>query len=308
MGKFFLIILLAVSSSLFAFDPPTARYVVHHPLEEIKYNLRLEGATFEQKPIFDKVMAQEASGFFGYFAATSEFRTYQDLIRMIFEEKLAVNVPKDFHFLAVPLYPKRQIKSLEAIYRNYFVDQFDDVVSQLFPFTLWLYANHKSIGFCPAKNFALGTHYQRLHDLEWLCSTLGIDEELIAQANQVRLRYFAAEDRLLLQLFDTSPDPYSFIDTLAYPAYPFGYPYKNQALSDYALGVDAGFCPQFFLVLDERTILNPQAPFVVTRYTKIQPASLKAYEAELKGLVKAASCNQERATMYYNQLQQEWNR
>lgn len=308
MGKCFLFFVLALSSSLFAFDPPTARYTVQHPLEEIKYNLRLEGATFEQKPIFDKAVAQEVVGFFGYFAASSEFRTYQDLIRMIFEEKLAVRVPKDFHFLAVPLYPKRQIKNLEAICESYFEKQNADIVSQLFPFSLWLYANHKSIGFCPAKNFALGTLYQRMDDLEWLCSTLGIGEGLIAQANQVRLRYFAVEDRLLLQLFDTSPDHYSVVDTLAYPAYPYGYPYKNQALSSYALGVDGGFCPQFFLVLDERTILNPKAPFVVKRYSKIQPTSLKAYEDELRELVKAASCNQESAVRYYNQLQQEWSK
>ncbi len=300
---------LYISFDVCAFVAPTERYLVEHSLEAVKASIRLDGATFEQKPIFDKAVSLETSGFFGYFAASSKFRTYQDLIRLIFEEKLAIAVPKDFHFLAVPLYPKRDIKNLDDVYRNFFESKCTpkNPGSQLFAITLELYANYKSLGLCPAKNFALGTSYEHTQDLEWLCNTIGLDADVLAKADEIRSRYFAEEDRVLLQFFDTSQIPYDFIDTIAYPAYPTGFPYKNQAISDYTLGNDAGFSPQFFLVLDEHTILNPQSPFVIKRYTKIQPTKLKNYEQELRELIKATTCDQTCAIKYFNDLTDFWN-
>ena len=287
---------------------PTERYIASHPMEEIKYSMRLELATLEQKPIFDKAVKMEQDGFCAYFAASADYRTYQDLIRLIFEDKLGVNIPQEFHFLAVPLYPKRTLHTLQDVHEAYFVQKpkAQKLLEQLLPVQPALYANHNRRGFSPAKSFARGTPHPYLDDLNWLLKTLEIDPGLIQQARQITKKHFPTEDRVLLQIFDTSPDPYACIDSFAYPASCSGIPCKNEALSDYLCENTNALGVQYFLLLNDKSILNPDGPIKIKRYTKIQPSSLKAYEEEIRALVQSCACNPVACEEYKNQLQTIW--
>lgn len=282
---------------------PTERYLVSHPIEEVKYSMRLAGATLEQKPIFDKSIKEEKDGFFGYFAASADFRMYQDLIRFIFEEKLGAAIPKEFHFLGVPFYPNRSLHTLQDVYEAYFEKK---IPHTLFAFHPALYANHNRRGFSPATHFAAPIPYLHTEDLIWLLQTLEMDPNLLKLAQNITKTYFQNEDRVLLQLFDTSNPPYACIDSFAHPASPSGHPCKNEALSDYLMGITDVWPSQYGLLLNDGAILNPQGPIRIKRYTKIQPTSLKSYEEELRNLVRQSSCNQERCQTYSNQVNAHW--
>jgi len=285
---------------------PTERYVDSYPLEEIKYSLRLDNVTFENRPLYDKAVEQEAFGFVGYCGASGNFRVYQDLIRMVFEEVLGVSIPPDFHFLAVPLYPQRTVKNLDDIAKAYFEKNSNPyaVVNGLFPMNISLYSSHNRLGYCPLKDFFLGIERNKMEDLYWLFDYLEIDSGIIDQAVAVAKESFGAEFRVLLQFFDNGLESYDFIDTQCYSAWPNGHPFKNQALSDYVCGRE--FPPQFFLLLDERGVLNPNAPFVIKRHAKVQSSKIKAYEGHVRGLIKAAMFNVEKCDAYRKELKQIW--
>ncbi|MDF2549113.1 MAG: hypothetical protein K0S07_180 [Chlamydiales bacterium] len=290
---------------------PTEHYLSLFPLEEVKYNLRLDEATFEQKPIFDKAMAAEENGFCGYYSAGIDFRVYQDLIRIVFEEILLCPIPKDFHFLAVPFYPKREMQELDQLAKEYSqkTRKFTPTHKQLLPFHLSLYANHKTLGFCPAKNFALGTNSQSFDDLYWLFDTLGLSRASIDEAFKMAKEVFGSEQRVLLQLFDLSEtwgrEPFSLIDSYAYPSWPNGCPAKNQALSDFIAQL-APLPSQFFLLLNDKAILNPKAPLKVLRYTKIQPTKLKEYEQKLRDLILSQPIDPKNIENYLLQMNKNW--
>ena len=281
----FVLSLLIIFQSIWA--SPTERFVLNNPIEEIKYNLRLDNVTFEYKAVYDKAISQEGSGFFGYHGASSEFRVYQDLIRLVFEEVLKINVPEEFHFLAVPL-ARRPIQ-LEEIGRSAFEGNLADVKKHLFPINLSLYGNYKRMGFCPIRNFHQGLETTNKEDLYWLFSELGLDQKIIEKAFQVGRDYFKEGNHLLLQFFDRSDrSPYEFIDKIAYPSWPSGHPFENRALSDYLLNDSLQLPPQVFLLLD-RALLDPKCPLQIKRYSKIQPTKLKAYEQQLRDLIRTAS-------------------
>jgi hypothetical protein len=292
---------------------PTEKYVSKNSIEEVKYNLKLDYVTLEHKPLFDKAIAQETFGFFGYYSASVDFRVYQDLIRIVFEEVLGILIPEDFHFVAVPLYSKRFIHDLEDISFFAFEDNLPirKILQQLLPFNLSLYANHKKMGFCPARNFSLSAKHANSEDLYWLFESLGLDSDIIEKALLIANISFENENRVLLQFFDLSHEseqaPYYLIDKNSYPAWPSGYPYQNQALSDYILNSTLDYPPQFFLLLNDQTILNPYGPFVVKRYTKIQPSKIKSYEQELRNLIKTAFYHVDQRDLYLNELNKIWH-
>lgn len=315
MSNKFAFIFLVVCFPIWAENswiPPTERYLTQNSLEDVKYNLRLDYVTMEFKPLFDKAVAEETLGFSGYYGASGEFRVYQDLIRIVFEEALGISVPEDFHFLAVPLYPERFLNDLDSVCLYVFDgnSKIAEMTKQLLPINLSLYANHKTMGYCPVKNFSLGIKHVNTQDLHWLFNKLELDPTIIERAFSIGNTYFGTENRVLLQLFDMSHErgheSYQVIDRNSYPAWPGGYPYQNRALSDYALNTISGFPPQFFLLLTDHDILNPHGPIVIKRCMKVQPSKIKAYEQELRSLIKAASYNTDQRNTYLNQLKNEW--
>lgn len=296
-----------------AWTSPNQAYLAEFPLTDVKYNLRLDGVTLDYKPLFDKAEAQEESGFIGYFGAGPQFRVYQDLIRMIFEEILGISIPPNFHFLGVPLYP-RSLQELADVENAFLEDSSflpSEIVKELFPFHISVYANHKTLGYCPAKDFSLGKKHFNLKvvykDFYWLLNELGIDKGLLEQAFALIKVHLGEDSQVLLQLFDRSLETYAFIDQYCYAAYPSGYPYKNQAFSDFLQNPNKEFPPQFYLLLNDREVLNPAAPLLIKRYSKTQPSKIKAYEQDLRNLIRNTVYDSSGCEAYLDQLLLKWN-
>lgn len=84
--------------------PMTQRYLNQVSLDRI-----LQGLTFEEKvdfeaslPFFLEIAANETSQTFGYHGAPQEFRLFQDVLKVIFEERLGIQLPENFNFLRLP--------------------------------------------------------------------------------------------------------------------------------------------------------------------------------------------------------------
>ncbi|MBS0606588.1 MAG: hypothetical protein JSR57_06535 [Verrucomicrobia bacterium] len=69
-------------------------------LQELSFE---EKAEFEASlPFFLQIAAKETSQTFGYHGAPQEFRLFQDVLKVIFEERLGIQLPENFNFLRLP--------------------------------------------------------------------------------------------------------------------------------------------------------------------------------------------------------------
>lgn len=249
-------------------------------LDEIKYHLRGKGTGLDYRELFDKAMAQENSSFFGYHGDSLDFLVYQDIIRVVIEEKNKVTIRKDFHYLSVPF---RKTLSMEDLAREFVKDRFYSKVLEehTFPLNRALYDNHNRLGLNSVVNFSKNlsdiSRKNRRELREWF-EALGLDLSLIERLYEAASHHFAGvASGVLLQFFDTSNTPLEFVNRSGYGAYPNGF-------------IADGDPQEFRLLLNEEGVLNPNSPLVIKRYTKLQPSRLKAWEEELRYLIKEELC------------------
>lgn len=99
---------------------PTERYLQDFPvdklLNEISYSYFGAHLTF-----FLNIVANETrEGFFGYHGHSQQYRIFQDILRAVFEETLAYQIPADFQFLRIPGDPLYELKNTkESFYKMF---------------------------------------------------------------------------------------------------------------------------------------------------------------------------------------------
>src|SRR5437016_10856130 len=84
------------------FSSPTARYLQSHSKYEIDNLLRRYRATDANLDMLERMIGNETSGFFGYHGGCSDYRIFQDVIKIGIEEILNIPIRKNFYFLRVP--------------------------------------------------------------------------------------------------------------------------------------------------------------------------------------------------------------
>jgi len=82
----------------------TARQLMRISLDEIFGSGSTEELAWINRyiPLLMEIAAAETEQTFGYHGASQEVRLFQDALKVIYEEKLGITLPKDFHFLRIP--------------------------------------------------------------------------------------------------------------------------------------------------------------------------------------------------------------
>lgn len=310
-----LFLAIMITSSLVGgeFEKPTIRFLEQHSLEDIKYNLRLDDTTFIYKDLFDKAINKECEGFIGYHGSSREYRIFQDTIRIVLEEVVGIEIPKDFYFLDIPCFRSQKVEDLQTLLHYFLPDQNlgDQIEEQLFPLNPVLYSNYNQLGFTSTVLFTTNRSQQDpkrfSDDLKLFFAQLGMDASLIDQVFEVGKSCLKDDRGVLLQLFDLSEN-YSFSNKHCYPAYPNGYPFKNEQTSSFFYSENQlSFPPEIKLLLTDAYTLNPFMPLKILRYDKMQSSVVKGYEEELRHLIQAASVDASQVETYREQLLEIWS-
>ncbi len=293
-------------------ESPTSDFLKKNSLEEIKYNLRLDQVTMVYKDIYDKAIAAEKEGFLGYHGNSREYRIFQDVIRMIVEEKAGVSVPSSFHFFDIPCFRNEKITDIKEVSNYYLPDKNlgSKIESQVFKINQALYGNYNKMGYQPIKYFhcnsSLRPSSDYINDLKNLFSELGMDESIVDQAFEVGATHLKDDRGILLQIFDESV-AYSIADTSCYPSSPTGYPLANKLISQYYTGDKKGEVPdEVRMLLTNQKTLNPKASLRIQRFDKMQKSVVAKYEAQLRALIRLAVADPKKLEKWKSKLQTAW--
>lgn len=295
----FLFFLLTVPLGGEAFYSPTKQQVACETLEVIKYNLKAKGTDLHYRELFDKAIEEEKIGFIGYHGDSLSFLIYQDIIKVVVEEVLGLDVRKDFHFFAPPLQRRGEPESLMELSLHFKKEGYlaRKVLKATFPLNFSLYSNHSNSGWNSVQHFSLGGKEEsklKRRELSLFFERAGIDPEVIGDLYQLAYQHLDDKAGVLLQLFDLSQDPYAFINGEAYPSRPNGFIAENRQVGSYFMECSSSSFPEELrLFLSLKGTLNPGSPLSIKRYTKIQPGKLKAWETDLRRVIRALPVNRE---------------
>lgn len=307
-----LVIFLLASIPLEGFYPPTKAQVELDGLENIKYNLKAKGTGLTYRELFDKAIPQEECGFFGYHGDSLDFLVYQDIIRVALEELTGISIRKDFHFLAPPLSDETSPKSLEELSLLFTREGYSarKVQEATFPLNFSLYSNHNRSGWNSLKRFSSPQNTVREHLIKKLSlffETAGLSPDLPETLFALSSEYLDRKAGVLLQFFDGSANPYAFADQFSFAARPNGFIAENRKIHEYFLMDNGGSFPQEVrLLLTTSLALNPHAPLIIKRYTKNQPGKLKLWEQELRKRLQASAVDQEKLSVFKENLEAAW--
>ena len=310
------LLLLAGTINIYSteFESPSKYQITQVTLNQIKYNLRGKNIGLEYRELFDKAIAAEQIGFMGYHGDSLEFLVYQDIIRILVEEILGIPIRKDFHFVSIPWREKNSLQSLEELSQVFVKDVYNSqmVAENTFPLNFTIYANHNRLGLNSVLNFSKNVSDMAIKARKELIQLfeqeLGMDSQLLETLYNVSRQHLDSQTGVLLQFFDSSSSPYAFGNAVGYASYPNGFIAGIRLISEYFLDKGSDEFPhELRLVLNICGVLNPASPIIIKRYTKIQPSKLKAWEQDLRILLRTATVDPIKRDEWRQALLQAWH-
>lgn len=306
------------SSDSSQFSAPTLKFLENRREDYLKDVFEENERLIPLKGLLDEAISCEQLGFFGYHGCCSDFRIFQDLIRIGIEEILEIPIKKDFHFLRIPgdkLYTYNTPAEIFENYQDDIDDLREDESAQLLSLQLAMYRGcapdngNCSIGFL-AYNYSMNT-IDYAKQLERFFDCLGIDVNQAANAFEIGKKMLPRENGSLLQFFDmshahTNGIPYHFADQFAYPAHEGGMPIdKENVVSNYIR--EGKKFPQIRLVISNRNVLNPNSPLTIKRYENIDPKTIDQYEEALRTFYRMQTVNLKKKAHYQSLLMSLWS-
>lgn len=290
MYKLIFVFILAFSMNLLGelYQSPTVKELSVLTVEKLKYNLKAKGATLEYRDLFDKQIDKENLGFMGYHGDSLDFLVFQDTLRFVMEEIVGIPIRKDFHYVGVPSTKTPLPLSLDDLVPYFVKDGWkeSEIAKRTFPLNFTLYANSNQSGLNSLVNFTRNEGIPRvklIKQLKEFFEELGMDPKAVEGIYEIAKSHLTSDAGVLLQFFDTSPSPYSFLNSIGYASYPTGFIFENRLTSEYFMEQEeASFPYELRILLTSQGIMNPKSPIVIKRITKIQPNKLKAWEEALK--------------------------
>jgi hypothetical protein len=299
------------------FYPPSQKFIEQESYEKIWSSLQNKVVIKENQAFFEDIIAEEKLGFFGYHGGSQRLRILQDIIRVSLEEILDIPVRSDFQFLRIPGDKDLNLKSAEDFFsRHEVINNRGDLKSkQLLSLNIPVYGGHDSRGSCTVCYFANSNHKEKdkINTLNMTIDffeTLGAEhDDAVVCARQIEdvVHHLDLGQGILLQFFDTSPNPYEALNTHAYVSESGGIPVMNSIPSDYLLNNEFIEYPQLRLIMSDYETLNPFSPFVVKRYDNQDPAAVLRWQDELRAIVQTLPVDAAKKESYKKQLLDAWN-
>lgn len=303
------------------FRSPTKRFLGKNTYNTIYWTLANQGIYINQKEFYDIVMTSEERGFMGYHASGHKFRVFQDIIKITIEEKLGIELKKDFHFFRVPgdPYVNDHPTAHDFLIKHYPInDNLPEQRNQLISTNFTLYNNFDQKYECSIVFFEKALSFKPpVFDIKvgYLFDALGMSKDHIAELFQIGEVLEQKETGTLFQLFDLShqdpkgKNPYSYADTQTYPAKKKGEQvYSNLAMSDLFLSTfDSNFLSQYRIVVNHQNTLNPFSSLYMRRYDLNEAGVVKEYERKLREAIQKIPSDAIRANIFKQKLENYWH-
>ena len=275
-------------------------------------------------PFFEEVASKEDWGHVGYHGSNQAYRIYQDIIRFVLEEVVAIPVRQDFHFLRIPGDIDLNLNSIDEFYA--FWGKWDNKGlrgKQLLSLNFGIYSNFDDKGSCSLNLFVKDSSKSQVNytaHLTPLFVKLGLPSTAPAKLMAIGKKWLDDEGGILLRISERSHidhpkhEVYTLIDEQGYPAKKGGSRYGDYPLSNHYdrimtslyLQKKLDIAPQFRLLINNRYTLNPFSQYDVERYDLYDPALIAGYEAEMRTYVRTLLFDAKKVEKYKSDLLQLW--
>ncbi len=302
---------------------PTLRYLGINPRLKVLETLEAQDIRLKQLEFYDNLMNQEERGHIGYHASSHQFRVFQDILRMVYEEVLGLEFKKDFYFFRIPGDPAlhdylSQFDFLKAfpVVNDNLPEQRDQLISVNFT----LFSNFKQKYECTPVFFEKAISYKppNFEDkIALFFDFMGMSHDQIHQLFEIGKIIEHPKAGAMFQIFDLShhKDPfrnnaYALLGDVCYPCVKKGVP---QLAGLFFLPILYGgsypteFLDQYRIVVNNREVLNPYSALTIRRYDLNTQAVVKNYEQQLREVIKSIPYDPVQANIYKKQLLQYWN-
>lgn len=304
---------------------PTEQLIKRETRERIEKKLKSMHLPKEMIPFFDSIAATEDWGHLGYHGASQSYRVYQDVIRLTVEEIIGIPVREDFQFLRVPGDLDLNLDSMDEFeeYWGKIDNKSEKRAKQLLSMNFGIYSNFDEDGSCSINLFINDFSKNDIKYAKVLAPfyrELGIPAETLNQLFEIGRKWLDEDGGILLKLSERShlSDPnheaYNFADTQGYPSKKRGYRYGDSPLSnhfqrimnDLYITKEVDIAPQLRLLINTRYTLNPFSYLDVQRYDLYDPATITAYEEELRAMIRSLPYDAQKVENYQQKLIQKW--
>lgn len=296
------------------YSSPSQRFNHSTSLSSVEYKLNYYGATENNKSMFKQMMGNEKSGFIGYHAGCSDYRIFQDVIKIAIEEYLGIPIRHDFQFLRTPGIADFSFESADAFVAKHptYHDDQAPIKKHILSINIPLYNSWFADWDFSPRYFLQNkpwTHVYFETELSPFFKKIGIDTKHIGEIFQLARQYVPQNKGMILQFFDRSHNvgliPYAFLDEQAFVG-TSGSKIPDQIPSDLYLNSSSTRFPQLRMVMNNTSTLNPNSPLSMIRYQTMTPANEDLYEETLREFMRSVPYNAKKAESFRNELLKYW--
>jgi hypothetical protein len=307
------------------FKAPSIRQFDKEGADHIRNSLYKSGSNPKYWDWWNQVICHEERGIFGYHGAKQQFRIFQDIIKMIFLEVLELEIPRDFHFLRIPLDPDLFESESAAVYLKKRPDPFDGLSpdrDQLVSLNYSLFGNYWEWSQCTVGYFSKNQSWFEIFyakKLEFLFLQLGMPISEINNLMRIGDPIVKFETGVIYQFVDLSHqspndhDAYELVDRLCYQSVGAGKvdPFIQEQLSSLFQSTlprkfDHNGGGQLRIIMNTSESLNPYNSIYMRRYDLLDPIVVKNYEHALRERVRKLPFDSEKVEIYKEKLKALW--
>lgn len=324
--KFFLFYFFVVATPLLSNNPqhfpqienymsPSLNFITLNSEDNIAAILNKFGATNNNKAMFQYMIDHEYPGFFGYHAGSSDYRIFQDVIKIALEEYLNIPIRPDFQFLRIPGEPDLSFESADAFVAQHpsYNDNLHEIRKHILSLNMALYKSWDAEWDFTPRYFLQNKPWTAVSFESVLLpffEKIGLDSHAVMEIFTLAHEYVPQETGMILQFFDGSHQmgltPYAFLDEQAFIG-TSSRKIPNTTPSEYYTDLNKMKFPQLRLVMNNFRTLNPYSPLIILRYSTMTSEREAEYENALRGFMRTLSFDQEKAEAFRNELLDYWN-
>lgn len=293
---------------------PSERYNTSHSMRAIDRQLSKFGASQANKVMFAQMIANEAPGFFGYHAGCSDYRIFQDVIKIAIEECLGISIRSDFQFLRVPGLSEYSFQSADEFLLEHptYNDNLDPIKKHILSLNIALYNSHDAEWDFTPRYFLQNRPWTHVHferQLAPFFDRLGIHTSWIHEIFKLARQHIPQHKGMILQFFDRShqtqnASAYQFLDRHAYVGHSHGCIQGTSPSQCYLTAMQR--FPQLRFVLSNRFGLNPNSPLMILRYSTLSADQEAIYLQELREMMRALPIDRAAAELFRDELLSYW--
>lgn len=296
------------------YTSPSIRFNQANPKYNIDSKLNYYGATENNKAMFQQMIANEKPGFIGYHGGCSNYRIFQDVIKIAIEEYLGIPIRNDFQFLRTPGNPDFSFESADAFVNKYpkYDDNFEYIRKHIFSINIALFNSWFADWDFTPRYFLQNKPWSQVgfeNELSPFFKKIGLDTAYIKKIFEIARKHVPQNKGVILQLFDRSHNsglmPYSFLNEQGYVG-TSTIKTDGTTPSQYYLNSNDTKFPQLRLVMNNANTLNPNSPLIILRYHTMTPAKEDAYEETLRAYMRALPFDENKAEHFRNELIKYW--